>query len=347
MIQMSGFEKKISVIVPVYNTERYVGQCLESILASKVENMEIIAVDDGSTDRSPEILRMFQDPRLKVYRKGNEGVFKTWKYGVERSTGEYIVFVDSDDYVSPDLFGTVEELLCRRDYDLIQHGWVEIYKRSRRRICGMPDIPQGEYVGEELQRIKESRLYFLGQTKGKFPVLRWAKVFRAALLKEILPETMEDISMYEDDSICRPYLSQIESMYFLDENLYYHRCDVVGSICNSPEKLPRYLDDVENLLAYFEEKRVRFGFPEETLEYYRYFYHLSVAGEAARFCNDALAKRILSEPKMCVLMDRYGKGLKPFLLKHKLFTLYRVLRKGKNALRLLRFGTERRIEREK
>ena len=215
---MSEFEKKISVIIPVYNTERYIAQCIDSILASPLEDLEVIAVDDGSQDRSLEILCMYKDPRLKVFSKRNEGVFRTWKYGVERASGEYIIFVDADDYVSPALFETVESLLRLRDYDLIQHGWVEVYERSQRRTCGSLDIPQGEYLGEELERVKDEYLYFKGQHKKELPVLRWAKVFRTALLREILPETMEDISMYEDDSICRPYLSQIRSMYFLSDS---------------------------------------------------------------------------------------------------------------------------------
>ena len=107
---MSEFEKKISVIIPVYNTERYIAQCIDSILASPLEDIEVIAVDDGSLDRSLEILMMYKDPRLKVFSKRSEGMFRTWKYGVERASGEYIVFVDADDYVSPALFETVERL---------------------------------------------------------------------------------------------------------------------------------------------------------------------------------------------------------------------------------------------
>ena len=343
---MSKFEKKISVIVPVYNADRYIAQCIDSILASPVEDLEVIAIDDGSQDRSLEILMMYKDSRLKVFSKRNEGVFRTWKYGVERATGEYIIFVDADDYVSPALFETVESLLRLRDYDLIQHGWVEVYEKSQRKTCGSLDIPQGEYVGKELERVKDEYLYFKGQHKKELPVLRWAKVFRTELLREILPDTMEDISMYEDDSICRPYLSQIKSMYFLSDHLYYHRCDVRGSICNSPEKLPRYLVDCKNLNAFFAAKRERFGFPEETLNYYYYFYHQSVMGEAVRFKNDALAKRILSEPKFRSLLETYGKGIKPFLLKHKLFFLYRILRKGKDVWRVLRYEVTRWIKRE-
>ncbi len=343
---MREYEKKISVIVPVYNAEGYLTQCIDSILASPLEDIEVIAVDDGSADRSLEILMMYKDPRIKVFSKRNEGVFRTWKFGVERAAGEYIIFVDADDYVSPALFETVESLLRLREYDLIQHGWVEVYAKSQKKTCGSLDIPQGGYLGEELERIKEKYLFFKGQHEHEIPVLRWAKVFRTALLREILPDTMEDISMYEDDSISRPYLSQIKSMYFLSDHLYYHRCDVVGSICNSPEKLPRYLVDCKNLNAFFEDKKERFGFPEETLEYYYYFYHQSVMGEAVRFKNDELAKRILSEPKFRRLLEKYGKGVKAYLLRHRLFSLYRILRKGKDVLRVARYEVTRWIKKE-
>ena len=197
---MREFEKKISVIVPVCNAERYVARCIDSILSSPLEDIEVIAVDDGSLDRSLEILMMYKDPRLKVFSKRGEGAFRTWKYGVERASGEYIVFVDADDYVSPALFETAESLLRLRDYDLIQHGWVEVYEKSQRKTCGSLDIPQGEYLGEELRRVKDGYL-FGGQGKQRmFPLALYGKVFRAELFCSLLPALLEDISAFAGES---------------------------------------------------------------------------------------------------------------------------------------------------
>ena len=220
---MREFEKKISVIVPVCNAERYVARCIDSILSSPLEDIEVIAVDDGSLDRSLEILMMYKDPRLKVFSKRGEGAFRSWKYGVERASGEYIVFVDADDYVSPALFETAESLIRLRDYDLIQHGWMEVYERSARKTCGSLDIPQGEYLGEELRRVKDGYL-FGGQGKQRmFPLALYGKVFRAELFCSLLPALLEDISAFADESICIPYLSKMQSLYFLSDHLYFRR----------------------------------------------------------------------------------------------------------------------------
>ena len=95
-------EKKISVIVPVYNTEKYLKQCIESILNSTYRNFEIILVNDGSTDRSEKICRYYskKDPRVKVLNQEHSGVSTARNKGIDSSEGEWIVFVDSDDRIS-------------------------------------------------------------------------------------------------------------------------------------------------------------------------------------------------------------------------------------------------------
>ena len=96
--------EKISVIVPVYNVEKYIGECIKSIINQDYENIEIILVDDGSNDKSGEICDEYtlKDKRVKVIHKENGGVSSARNRGIESSTGEYIAFVDGDDYVTKD-----------------------------------------------------------------------------------------------------------------------------------------------------------------------------------------------------------------------------------------------------
>ena len=96
---------KISVIVPIYNMENYLKRCVESILNQTYTNLEIILVDDGSTDSSLEICRYFEnkDKRVRVYTKENRGLSASRNFGVERATGVYIGFVDSDDYIEAEM----------------------------------------------------------------------------------------------------------------------------------------------------------------------------------------------------------------------------------------------------
>ena len=324
---MREFEKKISVIIPVYNTERYIAQCIDSILASPLEDIEVIAVDDGSEDRSLEILMMYKDPRLKVFSKRNEGVFRTWKYGVERASGEYIIFVDADDYVSPALFETVESLLRLRDYDLIQHGWVEVYERSARKTCGSLDIPQGEYLGEELERVKDEYLYGGQGKQHEFPLSLCGKVFRAEFFCSFLPALLEDISAFADASICIPYLSKMQSLYFLSDHLYFRRKEERPVVNQA-----RALVDAKTLDGFLRANEERFSLPEDALGRWYYAFHLQVLEGAVRGKNDELAKRILGETRFGALFAEYRRGLSGVLLKKKLFSLARLSLKGRDAV---------------
>lgn len=98
---------KVSVIVPVYNTGKYIEKCLDSLVNQTIkEELEIIVVNDGSTDNSEEIIKKYQQKQpnqnnIKYYEKENEGVAKTRNFGIEKATSEYILFVDSDDYIDP------------------------------------------------------------------------------------------------------------------------------------------------------------------------------------------------------------------------------------------------------
>ena len=102
---------KVSVIVPVYNTEKYLAQCVDTLIRQNYDNLEILLVDDGSTDESRRLCDGFarSDKRIRVIHKENGGLVSAWKRGVCESTGEYLCFVDSDDYIAPDMY----ELLMR------------------------------------------------------------------------------------------------------------------------------------------------------------------------------------------------------------------------------------------
>ena len=100
-MQMTGETRLVSVIIPVYNVEKYLEKCLESIAKQSYENLQIILVDDGSTDASSQICDTFaeRDKRVVVYHNENHGPGYSRNYGIDRSEGDFITFVDSDDWV--------------------------------------------------------------------------------------------------------------------------------------------------------------------------------------------------------------------------------------------------------
>ena len=90
---------KISIIVPIYNTEKYLSKCIESLLNQTYNNIEIILVNDGSKGNSDIIVKKYKDERIKYYKKDNEGIGKTRNFGITKATGDYLMFIDSDDYI--------------------------------------------------------------------------------------------------------------------------------------------------------------------------------------------------------------------------------------------------------
>ena len=114
-------EQKVSIIVPVYNVEKYLKRCVDSLIEQSYKNLEIILVDDGSKDNSFSICKEYEskDSRVRIFHKENEGLGLTRNYGIEKSTGEYITFVDSDDYLTLDAVETMVEKAAVTNADVV------------------------------------------------------------------------------------------------------------------------------------------------------------------------------------------------------------------------------------
>ena len=92
----------ISIIVPIYNAEKYLNKCIKSLINQTKKELEFILVNDGSTDSSEEIIKTYKDKRIKYFKNKNQGIGKTRNFGIEKATGKYIMFLDSDDYLRED-----------------------------------------------------------------------------------------------------------------------------------------------------------------------------------------------------------------------------------------------------
>lgn len=120
----------ISVIVPIYDVEEYLPTCIESILNQTYKNLEILLIDDGSTDKSGIICDEYarQDNRCTVIHQRNKGVYEARNTGLNHATGEYISFIDGDDYIHPQMLETLYEALQKGDYDFSMVTFKQIWK---------------------------------------------------------------------------------------------------------------------------------------------------------------------------------------------------------------------------
>ena len=123
----------ISVIVPIYNVEKYLARCVDSIVNQTYKNLEIILVDDGSSDRCPQMCDDYaeKDSRIKVVHKKNGGLSDARNAGMAVATGEYISFIDSDDYVSDDFFECLLDVMNKENSDIAECSVVKFYEDNR------------------------------------------------------------------------------------------------------------------------------------------------------------------------------------------------------------------------
>jgi len=221
---------KYSILVPVYNVEKYLCQCLDSLVSQTYRDFEVILTDDGSTDASGRICDEYakQYPEIfRVFHKQNEGLLMTRRFSLRQAKGEYVLFVDSDDYIEP---GTVSRLLHWIDDKPADVCFLELAKVD-------PDgssEPMGErMIRTEIQhKPREQVLSFLAG-RPKFPGSACGKLFRRTFLEKNDLCFPDDRRLSEDLIFCLNAYLAAESFDYLDFPYYCYRQSRTGSITNT------------------------------------------------------------------------------------------------------------------
>lgn len=227
---------KISIIVPVFNTERYLELCLNSIRKQTLKDIEVIVVDDGSTDNSPIICEKYiEDVRFKIFHNSNKGVSATRNFGIEQSTGKYCMFVDSDDWIDATMCEDLWNEACRTKADLVICGnYNESTSRTIKRHLFSKNI-----VFSKQQYLEEIIVPTLGLVgKGIKNISKldkltpvWARLYRASIIKE---NNIKYIDLHKLPSECLQFNFEFcihaTSACYLNKVLYHYRRNTVQSI---------------------------------------------------------------------------------------------------------------------
>lgn len=142
-------DKKVSIIIPVYNVEKYLERCIDSILNNTYNNFEIILINDGSKDNSQEILERYYDKypdKIIIKQQENQGPAQARNVGLEIATGEYIMFVDSDDFVQKDYIENYIKVLKEDDYDVVLGGYYKSDDNKTLYTICLQDEPWSKYM---------------------------------------------------------------------------------------------------------------------------------------------------------------------------------------------------------
>ena len=278
----------ISIIVPVYNVEKYLEKCLNSIVEQTAKSLEIILVDDGSPDNCPKICDAYaeKDSRIKVVHKENGGLISARQAGVRAANGDYIGFVDADDWLEADMYSEVENRIEKYNPDIVIceffHDFgdrVEINKQIAERVF----YNKAEMVSEIYPKmLYQGTFYNFGINPSC-----WSKVIKKSLLEKHLYKVDTRIRMGEDAAFTYPCLLDAECMCYIDKPLYHYRI-VKSSMSRGYDKS---LKDII-LLPYYRLKEANqsadFDISSQLDYYLIYMTNFLIRNEVKAFDNKRL-----------------------------------------------------------
>ena len=229
------YNPKISIIVPMYNSESTIGKCIESILQQTLSELEVILVNDGSTDNTLDICKKYskRDSRIVVVSQENKGLISARKRGVEISSADLIGFVDSDDWIEKDMYENLYEIYNNYHVDVVSSG---IFR----------DYIEEQYTNEVLDNFEQG--YYENINKTVYPYMLWNKkindfgiyctlvnkLFKREILKTVYDNIDERVFYGEDCLTFFSYMMRCKKVYILNKS-YYHYVINHNSMCSKTD----------------------------------------------------------------------------------------------------------------
>ncbi len=283
----------ISIIVPIYKVEKYLNNCIESIINQSYKDIEIILVDDGSPDNCPAICDEYaaRDNRIKVIHKENGGLMSARQAGLKACEGEYVGFVDSDDWIDRDMYINFADSIEKYHPDL---AFCEFYcvladkNDESRQKAGKEFFTKSDMIKEIYPTLLFRPPYY---NFGINPCC-WSKVFKKDLLEKNLLKVTTDIRIGEDAAFTYPCILDAQSVAYIDKPLYYYRDNNPGSMTSS------YDINLENtiLIPYeiLKEKfeRVDYDFSSQLSYYLLYLVNFVVRNEASAANKKSFSEKV-------------------------------------------------------
>lgn len=250
--------KLISVVVPVYNTEKYLNKCVDSIIGQSYPYIEIILINDGSSDNCPKICDSYLeiDSRIKVIHQHNMGAVAARQTGLENCTGDYVMFIDSDDWISLDMclklidkaeIERTDLVIC--DYSIVKSN--QIIKRN----CMLAAIPD-----ELLHKI----------IRHQYPSILWNKLYKRDLAKKCMSNCVVGDDVAEDFLYNVTCMLLHPSISYVPESLYFHNRDVESSLVSNLPSVGKALYKGKNNMLRVHEQLINANrFDEFKYDFYR------------------------------------------------------------------------------
>lgn len=238
---------KISVVVPVYNVEKYLKECIDSIINQTLEDIEIICVNDGSTDSSLEILNDYakKDSRIIVINKSNSGYGHTMNMGLNAATGEYVGIIESDDFADKNMFEDLYKLAKEYDADIVKGDWYNYWSKNK--------------FARKNNRISSAKALKLTNSKQDKSLLRinpsvWSAIYKKEFLNKYNIRFLETPgASYQDLAFSFKVFALAEKVILTDKAYLYYRQDNMNSSVKSKTKVYCVCDEYEEIDRFLEQ----------------------------------------------------------------------------------------------
>lgn len=310
----------LSIIIPVYNAEKYIDRCISSVVTQSLKDIEIVLVNDGSTDSSFSLCKAWElkDKRIKLASQINSGVSAARNLGISRSEGEYLMFLDSDDCMLPDMCKVMYNTLIEKNTDMV--------------ICGIKETDGGIWAPEKsidytsLNKFKDNFILHL-RTELLSPC--WNKIFKKSLITSLFNEK---ISFGEDLIFCLQYFKNCSNVSFIKQPLIFHEKGVSDSLVLKVG-LKRLLDieEVHRVIMDFGGKNTGVEIHQKYLRDLSVYSRMLLLNESIGFKEK---KNILCEWHRCSFLrsmslnriyDCLSNRLLFFFLKYKFWNMANIL----------------------
>ena len=230
----------ISIIVPIYNAEKFIKKCVDSLLNQTKKELEFILINDGSTDKTHDILKTYKDKRIKYFKNKNQGIGKTRNFGIEKATGKYIIFIDSDDYIEPTTCEELYNKAIKEKADVVVCDFFKVYD-------------DGSIEDINLPSFKTSKLKDNPNILIDINLSPWNKIYSTKLIKDNNIRFAEGIK-YEDVPFVSEALDRANRIAKLDKKLNYYVIHGNSETTVRDKRIFDILKLVDMIRKYFKNK---------------------------------------------------------------------------------------------
>lgn len=333
----------VSIVLPIYNVEKYLDRCIESVINQTYRNLEILLVDDGSPDDCPQKCEEWakKDGRIKVIHKANAGLGYARNTGIENASGEYICFFDSDDYIDPSTIEKAYNTAQKNNSDMVLFGHYDVNAQGKIVRTYIPTIDKESYVSSEVQEVLLPDLVSDNPATGKSTNLWLSACFCMYSMKLILESNWRfaserDIISEDVYSLLRLYRN-VKKVTIIPEAFYYY-CENSTSLTHTYkadrfDRIKRFYNaciDACDELNYIDEVKKRFSDPfiSNTIAAMKMIIQADMSNDKKKLafkaiCKDEQLHRIINSVE--VKKEKFTRRLLIWLLKARLYSVCELL----------------------